>query len=86
MDGNLNMVSDFITIQNGVGVKEFDIPKEVRPSLSSLLEIRQEFVVACVEYILTRKVPPSGCPWDAVPVKNSPWEGTFPLSVAIFQG
>ena len=61
-------------------------PKEVRPSLSSLLEIRQEFVVACVEYILTRKVPPSGCPWDAVPVKNSPWEVTFPLSVAIFQG
>jgi hypothetical protein len=36
MDGNLNMVSDFITIQNGVGVKEFDIPKEVRPSLSNL--------------------------------------------------
>ena len=28
MDGNLNMVSDFITIQNGIGVKEFDIPKE----------------------------------------------------------
>lgn len=28
MDGNFNMVSDFITIQNGVGVKEFDIPKE----------------------------------------------------------
>jgi hypothetical protein len=28
----------------------------------------------------------SGCSWDAVPVKNSPWEVTFPLSVAIFQG
>ncbi|WP_031513105.1 hypothetical protein [Desulfofalx alkaliphila] len=28
MDGNLNFVSDFITIENGVGVKEFDIPEE----------------------------------------------------------
>lgn len=28
MDGNFNVVSDFITIENGIGTKEFDIPKE----------------------------------------------------------